>query len=793
MLFDKVTSEHIRKGIKDFEEKGLPNGFRASTSYDLIIVDKRYPPKAIMVYANFHAISKPISRYFKGGLDTDCFKAFERCGFKITKKNNDHMGVNDSSEYSKLQRISLGGRRLFKMSHGSFKAKKDKDVIEAFKENNWIAIHKDTAKGQADNFKNKLRIGDYVYITLGSKELIGIAKIVSNLCNYIPEEITQDEGWIFREIEMIKDPIRKGPIELKSSKAFYPSGNTTIAEVKSINLKEANELLFNPYFNVEFFDDGNKEEFKTWLNKNVTKESGTNSSYIRAIESLSDPLGYDVFSINDITTLEKLYDDLIENQKDEGGKYNNIKAPSYGKKGFYSAGIRKYIEYLEEKHSKPKEMSNAPQKNIVPKNELNQILFGPPGTGKTYNSINHAVAIIEDKTVDEIQNETRSNVLSRYKEYVSNGQVVFTTFHQNMSYEDFVEGIKPKTIDKDVVYNIENGIFKNICIKCSEKNEAINFDEAYSKFTENVIENGLVELRSLAQGKPFNVRINSNETTVAIPQTEKATEMGITREMVKDYVVNGVVRDWKTYTTAIGEHLKSNYDISIDNVDNSKKNYVLIIDEINRGNVSQIFGELITLIEKDKRLGEDEALRVKLPYSKTEFGVPPNLFIVGTMNTADRSIEALDTALRRRFVFEEMPPKPKLLKTAGKSGKVQGIIKVENGNIVDLEKLLIKINSRIEKLIDKDHKIGHSYFLKVNDEKSLIHAFKNKIIPLLEEYFFGDFGKIGLVLGDSFIDLENGDFKFASFKHYDSDVKEDLKERSVFKIKESTEWEFNKI
>lgn len=177
------------------------------------------------------------------------------------------------------------------------------------------------------------------------------------------------------------------------------------------------------------------------------------------------------------------------------------------------------------------------------------------------------------------------------------------------------------------------------------------------------------------------------------------------------------------------------YSLSIDLTDdNSKKNFVLIIDEINRGNVSQIFGELITLIEEDKRLGKDEALEVTLPYSKVKFGVPPNLFIIGTMNTADRSVEALDTALRRRFSFEEMPPKTKVVEDKGFSDYARADI-------------MKKINSRIEVLLDSNHTLGHAYFIKENFKSS----FENEIIPLLQEYFYNDYGKIGLVLGKGFV------------------------------------------
>ena len=200
---------------------------------------------------------------------------------------------------------------------------------------------------------------------------------------------------------------------------------------------------------------------------------------------------------------------------------------------------------------------------------------------------------------------------------------------------------------------------------------------------------------------------------------------------------------------------------------NPAQRYAIFIDEINRGNVASIFGELITLIEPDKREGQANQLSVRLPYSKEEFSVPSNLDIYGTMNTADRSVEALDTALRRRFEFEEIGPHWE----AFQDKVCEGI------NVGDL---LRTINQRIEHLLDKDHCIGHSYFYKVTDFQSLQQVFAKNILPLLQEYFYGDYGKVGLILGEAFVQVRNEhQTSFASFDHPDADL---LQEKVVYDL-----------
>jgi 5-methylcytosine-specific restriction endonuclease McrBC GTP-binding regulatory subunit McrB len=189
--------------------------------------------------------------------------------------------------------------------------------------------------------------------------------------------------------------------------------------------------------------------------------------------------------------------------------------------------------------------------------------------------------------------------------------------------------------------------------------------------------------------------------------------------------------------------------------------------------VASIFGELIALIEEDKRKGEANELRAQLPYSRQEFVVPGNLYIIGAMNTADRSVEALDTALRRRFTFVAIPPQPELIQ--------------QPANLqVDLRRLLIKINARIEKLLDKDHCIGHSYFMGIaqtNDPLGeLCNIFATKILPLLEEYFYGDPAKIGMVLGERFVTRKDETIEWAAGDW----GMDDFEERRVYAMQDPT-------
>lgn len=420
------------------------------------------------------------------------------------------------------------------------------------------------------------------------------------------------------------------------------------------------------------------------------------------------------------------------------------------------------------------------------KHSLNTILFGPPGTGKTYRTALKAVSIIDGISEEKINRDlSRQEVLNRYRDYVRSGNIVFTTFHQSMSYEDFVEGIKPQEPETDagqISYKVENGIFKKLCLRANSPSQ-LGFEQAYERMISDLIDDQRIQLFTLRQ-KPFEVGLNRNGNLKLFTGGNDLPNGVLTKDNILEFIEGGEPDvAWKGYFHGVVNKLKSDYNFSED--PNAKTNkYVLVIDEINRGNVSAIFGELITLLETDKRLGNDENIQVKLPYSKKDFGVPNNLYIVGTMNTADRSVEALDSALRRRFSFEEIRPNPEVfIETNDNNGIVE-----YQGSAIDMIKILSVINERIQLLLDKDHQIGHSYFIGVEQFSELVITFKDKIIPLLEEYFFGDFGKIGLVIGGEFIhEVENqSKIQFAgNFKHEDRQI---LRDKKVYKFSDHTSW-----
>ena len=473
----------------------------------------------------------------------------------------------------------------------------------------------------------------------------------------------------------------------------------------------------------------------------------------------------------------------------------------------------------------------------------NTILYGPPGTGKTYNTVMYAVAIIENKKLEEIKKENYTEVIDRYNKYKEDGLIEFTTFHQSYGYEEFIEGIKPvihsdEEDETDIQYEVVPGLFKKFCdiagkpILRKEKCD-IGINESPTIWKISLEGSGENSTRTECM-KNEHIRIGYDEYGREITNLFKgAAGRHILNYFINDMSIGDIVMSCYDCNTVddigvvTGEYewhdeypeykrlrkvnwivkgIKENiikinngsrlsnptvYKLRMDlsdvmeiiekyskntiEVEEKKKNHVFIIDEINRGNISKIFGELITLIEPTKRIGQTEGQKVRLPYSQKLFGVPNNVYLIGTMNTADRSIATIDTALRRRFNFKEMLPDEEVL---------DGIY-VEDVSIKDI---FIKMNKRITVLFDREHTLGHAYFLPLKDAptiETLANIFENSIIPLLQEYFYEDYEKIRMVLGDNQKDSEDKQFITIEENDYNDlfgDIDYDFDEMSTYKI-----------
>lgn len=442
---------------------------------------------------------------------------------------------------------------------------------------------------------------------------------------------------------------------------------------------------------------------------------------------------------------------------------------------------------------------------------LNTILYGPPGTGKTYHTVIYAVAIIENKELATVEAEDYAEVLERYNEYKTLGRIEFTTFHQSYGYEEFIEGIKPVIASDEeaggeageIQYSVQPGVFKRFCEKADRPAVADTEDFGIGEnpniwkvslygtgdnpIRTECLKNGHIRIGWDDYGKnitdetdftayggkvvlnAFMNRMQIGDIVLSCYSSTTIDAVGVVtgecewhdeyedlkrvrkvkwlvkniRENIMDMTDGTVMMQMSVYrlnvTLADVMKIVGKYKPAHASKPARQGNYVFIVDEINRGNISKIFGELITLIEATKRMGQTEGMSVRLPYSQKLFGVPKNVYIIGTMNTADRSIATIDTALRRRFLFREMLPVPKVLSD----------ISVEDLSISDL---LTRLNKRIAVLYDREHTIGHAYFMPLKASPTidtLAEIFANNIIPLLQEYFYEDYEKIRLVLGDN--------------------------------------------
>ena len=401
------------------------------------------------------------------------------------------------------------------------------------------------------------------------------------------------------------------------------------------------------------------------------------------------------------------------------------------------------LPQVEENDSIPtEEIKMKEVATLIQKKQI--VLQGAPGTGKTYKTAAIAVAVCDGES--KLPSD-RKELMRRYRQLVEEKRVAFTTFHQSMDYEEFVEGIKPLTEEGGVSYEVCNGIFREICSE-AQKSQRIesndNFEEVWSKLITYLDENDYIDVTLLNGTKTFRVELNEMGTGLAnrtYPNDDYSKGNwidGKSKFFNKDQMYN-IYRGLPgtpagghdNYRKAIVKHLKKEFGLVAykegTSNNGSVKNYVLIIDEINRANLSKVLGELITLLEADKRLGEMNEVKVKLPYSKDEFGVPANLYIIGTMNTADRSVGYIDYAIRRRFAFITIKADRSVIESFNTSTSTLAL------QYFDKVKAWMSNDNVIGDIDADDLMVGHSYFL-ADSIDSLKKKMLYEVIPLLLEY-----------------------------------------------------------
>lgn len=369
----------------------------------------------------------------------------------------------------------------------------------------------------------------------------------------------------------------------------------------------------------------------------------------------------------------------------------------------------------------------------------NIMLYGAPGVGKTHN-YQKLITMIENgiKEKDIFENISKNEDIElnsdEFQKIKDEKRIEFVTFHQSYSYEDFIEGFRPS---ENAHIELEDGIFKTMCNKAKNQikesiSKHISFDEAFDILRSEYIESELDKIYSVS-----NVEImihEFKEKTIKV-QSSKAKDHQYVKKSDLSTVVQGVlddkvikpsdikILDVKKDTISLGglyfpfaKKIVKIMEETRNIVEDREKNFYIVIDEINRGNISKIFGELITLIEEDKR----DSYEVTLPYSKEKFKIPSNLYIIATMNSTDKSIATIDIALRRRFTFLKMKPN-------------EDLVKNENA-----KELMLSLNKFIKEILGEDYQLGHSYFMKIENEEDLEFVKEYKIRPLLEEYFYAD-------------------------------------------------------
>lgn len=515
----------------------------------------------------------------------------------------------------------------------------------------------------------------------------------------------------------------------------------------------------------------NEQVFRIWMQKQTQKNkdkgytNNTIEAYCGALATKAKNLQLpdsihiqpNLFLYNDFQEFQSICDIIrtAPNYKEIDKKAGN---------GAFSAGIQRYLEFLHDKNRASiqednKTMGNNELKKYtdILRMKKNIILQGAPGTGKTYTTAALALSLI-DENISYFNHDV---VMEKYQEYVEKGQIAFVTFHQSMDYEDFVEGLKPQLVENSdgntagIAYRVEDGIFKRLCKQAIEDSALVsmqdNFESVWDKLVDELDEKDFIEIPLLSGKNTFRIELNEYGTGLATRTYEDDSFQkdrwisGKSKFFSKEQLYNvyrGLpgtpARGHDNYRKAIIRYCKENlglveYALPLNNTQSNTNPFILIIDEINRGNVSKIFGELITLLESDKRIGSMHPINVRLPYSKELFSVPPNIYLIGTMNTTDRSVGTIDYAVRRRFAFITLKSE--------KSAIEKFYDNVPGGTDAALKNKALELFSSVKRFIEEnkieedfdDLMPGHSYFMAKSDTE-LEQKFTYEVLPLLYEY-----------------------------------------------------------
>lgn len=669
-LPDNIEKEHLIAAALSFKKNGPPPNCLKETRYKAIINGERFPPPAIAKYAFRHKYNE-WPEDFDGGLGSDCFKMIESAGFRIV--------LNSRINYRYLEIEELVYNHLRELNN---KQGLTFSVRQRATKNSEL----DYFIGTSDSKYSAFSLWDIPRETFGAIDIIAL---------------------IFGEVEPNVFEIELQFLIKKNYSSTQDMTTVKLGELIQSKLTEKQIFCSRRHGEKQF-------KFKSHLSK---RRFEGKENFIK---------GIDLY----IETYSEIINASIKEIKEQNPEY---------KAGPYSTTYFKdLIDKLEKRREQYKQVldletntqnNGSNQTKELMNHNLNTIFYGPPGTGKTYNTILRAAEIVEKRSIDSYE-----EALNIFRAKLHN-QIEFITFHQNYSYEDFIQGLRPDTENNNQLYfKKADGIFKRIVDRALKNPYYVPVgtrlkDYKVTKSNKDIVELWSDRTKSIRY-VPYqlikDLMDGINSGIIELEDIKKRRDMdlpGLLGSKVEKYYfgIEGTLYSICEFLT------RQNENPAIEN-------YVIVIDEINRANISRVFGELITLIEPDKRSGGKTPIVAKLP-SGDHFTVPSNLYIIGTMNTADKSIALLDIALRRRFVFEAMYP----------------VYEIEGQEIYDVD-ILKEINDRIIRTKGHDFQIGHAYFMGENDD--LVNRMNNKVIPLLLEYYMNDKEEVEKILQDAGLIIE---------------------------------------